>query len=275
MSSRITVPFSPAPKQLGPRWLTLSFYQRAVGAEINRVLGSGPVELGEEWQEVLCKRMEVNGRDRQLVKRGMDALVKAGLLVVSGGFVQVLFMPTGPTAKATSSEHRANTERASNEHRTSIENDQSVRNDSDHLRQNRIEEKREDPPVAPQWSDRDGPTGRRGRMMARIKQGFTDRYEKATGGKPIWGSAATCKLAEVAVWAEGELPERVTAALDGFFLSEYGLKKKFSWHIFAIDPAQYIDWPPGSVAKRTAAVDPTDNPLRMVLIDTKTVTSWK
>lgn len=145
------------PKSRALVWSQLSGYVRAMGTELVRVLGHEPSEIGGDWKLAIARALELDGRDRAPFYRALDDMQAAGVLVVAGTTIQLLYTDdalashrkrngstpntqathTGvtPNTQATCIEHASNTQATHSQHAAQPQDEISARNDSGHASQ--------------------------------------------------------------------------------------------------------------------------------------------
>lgn len=81
------------PVEPADAWFAQRHYERALGADMFRVFGSDEVidVPLSAFPEVICRRLAVDGRDRPTVKRAIERLVEAGLVVADGPRTHLLY----------------------------------------------------------------------------------------------------------------------------------------------------------------------------------------
>lgn len=82
------------PRRRSLAWSQLSAYARAIGTELYRVHCNDGTEIRvppKDWKTALARSLEIDGPDRPPFAKALDAMVAAGVLIVSDGVVTLLY----------------------------------------------------------------------------------------------------------------------------------------------------------------------------------------
>lgn len=95
----------PADDEMDPRWHKVTHYAYCLGKELLHrqwQTGNRPpvIKVGDDWEESLCRAMQINGPDRRNAKRALRSLREHGLLQVEDGVAFVLVTPEEVSGRA-------------------------------------------------------------------------------------------------------------------------------------------------------------------------------
>lgn len=170
-------PFVQVPKERDPRWFDVTLLARTIGLELevaalaDRTKPPG-IDVGPDWRESLCRRLQINGPDRRQGKRALTELAEVGLILVGDGRVWILYtrddVEAARSLVTTSAPavHQVCTSSTSTLHPLDILSELTPQNDSTHTslerkkedieRETRARAREASPPDREMWLDEGG-----------------------------------------------------------------------------------------------------------------------
>lgn len=257
------------------RWDALEYDPRALGTQMYLAYGEGVLDLGPDWRVAIARRLAVSGRARPRLYRDIDAIIDAGLIVVSETTVEFFYSRRPPasdralnrrslrtqptvTAHSTDGEPTVNgqsldSEPTVNGRSLDTQPDATARNHSTHPP---IEEREKRERRETRAPDPEPPPGFDARSERQIgfdlSQALAHAYERKHLERltvaPSWSDSARKHLATFVRWTAKTAEQRRqdpvvlgSGVITAFFADEKLAPKRWPTGFLAHDPGQWLE----------------------------------